>query len=50
MTLISIMPFTRQIIIILKIVTPLNWFAITILALVPLLNPLIYSLRIPPQV
>ena len=37
----SIMPFIRQMVIIPRTVTPLNWFAITILALVPLLNPLI---------
>ena len=48
MTLISIILFTRQkIVIIPRIVTPLNWFIITILALVPLLNPLIRPLKTP---
>jgi hypothetical protein len=50
MTLISTMLSTRQIVIIPRTITPLNWFAITISALVPFLNPLICPLRTPPQV
>jgi hypothetical protein len=37
----------RQMVIILRTVTPLNWFVIIILLLVPLLNPLIRPLRTP---
>jgi len=50
MTLISIMPSIRQMVIILRTITPLNWFVITIPALVPLLNPLIRPLKTPLQV
>jgi hypothetical protein len=50
MTLTSIMPSIRQIVIILRTITPLNWFVITIPALVPLLNPLICPLKTPSQV
>ena len=49
-TLISTMPSIRQMVIILRTVTPLNWFAIIIPLLVPLLNPLIRPPRTPPQV
>jgi predicted metal-binding membrane protein len=49
-TLTSTMPSTRQIVIIPRTMTPLNWFVIMIPALVPLLNPLIRPLRTPPQV
>jgi hypothetical protein len=50
MTLISTMPSIRQMVMIPRTVTPLNWFVITILALVPLPNPLIRPPRTPPQV
>jgi hypothetical protein len=50
MTLTSIMPSTRQMVIILRTITPLNWFVITIPLLVPLPNPLIRPLRTPSQV
>ena len=49
-TLTSTMPSIRQMVIILRTITPLNWFVIMILALVPLLNPLIRPLRTPSQV
>ena len=50
MTLTSTVPSIRQMVMILRTVTPLNWFAITIPALVPLPNPPIRPPRTPPQV
>jgi hypothetical protein len=47
MTLTSIVPSIRQMVMISRTVTPLNWFVITIPLLVPLLNPLIRPLRTP---